>query len=168
MSAQNRVELDAIALEFNSDGRQKAKAVACAKRRGMAFVREQAAIARLQETRLRNLAGAFEKACDSPEGWKRPKPAASKKPARKVEASPKPEQPEAPAPEPITPEQQQTMDAARKALLDSLGNPSQSPEAQAKKSAAEACYERMKRRWDEASVEEPRSRSPANWPRTPG
>jgi hypothetical protein len=92
------------------------------------------------------LAGAFEKACNSPEGWKRPKPATTKKPARKVEPSPKPEQPGAPAPEPITPEQQQAMDAARRALLDSLRNPSESPEATAKKSAAEARYDRMKRR----------------------
>jgi hypothetical protein len=154
LSPQNRLELDAIALEFDSDGRQKAKAEACAKRRGMAFVREQANIVRLQQTRLRNLAGAFEKACDSPEGWKRPKLAASKKPARKVEPSPMPEPPGAPAPEPLTPEQQQAMDATRRALLDSPRNPSPSPEAQAKTSAAEARYERLKRRWAEASLEE--------------
>jgi hypothetical protein len=93
LSAQDQLELDAIALEFDSDGRQKAKAEACAKRRGMAFVREQAAIVQLQKTRLRNLAGAFEKACDSPEGWKRPKPVATKKPARRVNADPKPQEP---------------------------------------------------------------------------
>jgi hypothetical protein len=75
------------------DGRQKVKAEACAKRRGMAFVREQAEIVRLQKARLRNLAGPFEKACDSPEGWKRPKPAAPKKPARRVDAGPKPQEP---------------------------------------------------------------------------
>ena len=46
------------------------------------------------------------------------------------------------------------MDVARRALLDSLRNPSQSPQAQAKTSAAEACYDRLKRRWDEASLEE--------------
>jgi hypothetical protein len=84
----------------------------------------------LQKTRLRNLAGAFEKACDSPEGWKRPKPATDKKPARKAEPSPKPEPPE--APEPITAEQQQTIESARRALLDSVRNLSKSPEAQAK------------------------------------
>jgi hypothetical protein len=120
----------------------------------MPFVREQADIIRLQKTKLRNLAGAFESACDSPEGWKRPKPAATKKPARRVEPDPKSEQPAAPAAEPITSEQQQAMDAARRALLESLRNPSKPPEAQAKTSAAEARYDRMKRRWDEASVEE--------------
>jgi hypothetical protein len=120
----------------------------------MPFVREQAAIVRLQKMRLRNLAGAFEKACDSPEGWKRPKLDAGKKPARQVEPSPKLEQPGAPTSDPVTPEQRRAMEAARKALLESLRNPSESPEAQAKTSAAEARYERLKRRWDEASLEE--------------
>jgi hypothetical protein len=46
------------------------------------------------------------------------------------------------------------MEAARRALLESLRKPSPSPEAQAQTSAAEARYERLKRRWEEASVEE--------------
>jgi hypothetical protein len=39
-------------------------------------------------------------------------------------------------------------------LLDSLRNPSKSPKAQAKKSAAEARYDLMERRWNEASIAE--------------
>jgi hypothetical protein len=54
----------------------------------------------------------------------------------------------------MTPEQQREIEAARRALLDSLRDPSKSSEAQTKKSAAEACCDRMKRRWDEASLEE--------------
>jgi hypothetical protein len=90
LSPGDRAELDRIALEFGSDGRQRAKAEACAKSRGMAFVREQADIVRTKPD-VRNLAGAFEKACDSPDGWKRPK-AAAKKPARPKAAEPKPEE----------------------------------------------------------------------------
>lgn len=91
LSAQDRLELDTIADAFGSDGRQRAKAVACAKRRGMPFVLEQADIVRTKPN-IRNLAGAFEKACDSPEGWKRPKPAATKKPKPSKPDS-KPEEP---------------------------------------------------------------------------
>lgn len=90
LSSEDRLELDAITNDFRSDGCQKAKAVACAKRRGMEFVREQADIVRTKQN-LRNLAGAFEKACDSLEGWKRPK-AAAKKPARAKALEPKPEE----------------------------------------------------------------------------
>jgi hypothetical protein len=81
----DRFELDQLTNDFGSDGRQKAKAEACAKRRGMAFVREQADIVR-SNPKIENLAGAFEKACDSPEGWKRRKTA-----ARRKLADPKPE-----------------------------------------------------------------------------
>jgi hypothetical protein len=90
LTPEDRLELEQIANDFGSDGRQKAKAEACAKRRGMAFVREQADIVRTKPD-VRNLAGAFEKACDSPDGWKRPK-AAAKKPARRKPADPKPEE----------------------------------------------------------------------------
>jgi hypothetical protein len=96
LSPGDRAELDRMALEFGSDGRQRAKAEACAKSRGMAFVREQADIVRTKPD-VRNLAGAFEKACDSPEGWKRPKGAA-KKPARPKAAEPKPEEAPSEAP----------------------------------------------------------------------
>lgn len=88
LSPDDRLELDAIANDFGSDRRQKAKAVAVAKRRGMEFVREQADIVRSKKD-VRNLAGAFEKACDSPEGWKRPK-AAAKKPTRHRTSDSKP------------------------------------------------------------------------------
>jgi hypothetical protein len=90
LSLEDRLELDQVANDFGFDGRQKAKAEACAKRRGMAFIREQADIVRTKPD-VRNLAGAFERACDSPEGWKRPK-AAAKKPARKKAPEPKPEE----------------------------------------------------------------------------
>jgi hypothetical protein len=90
LSPEDRLELDQIANDLGSDGRQKAKAVAIAKRRGTAFVRDQADIVR-NDPKIRNLAAAFEKACDSPEGWKRPK-AAAKKPARRKPADPKPEE----------------------------------------------------------------------------
>jgi hypothetical protein len=94
LTLEDRLDLDRIALEFGSDSRQKAKAEATAKRRGMAFVREQADIVR-NDPKIRNLAGAFERACDSPDGWKRPK-AAPKKPARKKAPEPQPEAPSEP------------------------------------------------------------------------
>lgn len=76
-------------------------------------------------------------------------------PKRKARTRPKPDpRPEELPPAPMTLEQQQAAEAARRALLESLRNPSESPEAQAQTSAAEARYERLKRRWDEASVEE--------------
>jgi hypothetical protein len=89
LTPQDRLDLDQLGVEFGSDGRQQAKAEGCAKRRGMAFVREQASIVR-NDPKIRNLAGAFEKACDSPEGWKRPK-AAPKKPTHRKPVDPKPE-----------------------------------------------------------------------------
>lgn len=91
LATEERLELDGILRDFDSDSRQKGKALACAKRRGMAFVREQADIVRTSK-KLQNLAGAFEKACDSPEGWKRPKSAASQKPAPRKAPEPKPEE----------------------------------------------------------------------------
>jgi hypothetical protein len=97
LTPQDRAELDQIALEFKSDGRQKVKAEACAKRRGMTFVRDQADIVR-NDPKIRKLAAAFEKACDSPEGWQRPK-AATKKPRRKPDVIAQPEQP--PVAEPL-------------------------------------------------------------------
>jgi hypothetical protein len=88
LSAEDRLELDRFALEFGSDGRQKAKTVSTAKRRGMKFVREQADIVRSQEKEIRNPAGAFEKACESEEGWKRRK-TADKKSTRQKAPQPK-------------------------------------------------------------------------------
>jgi hypothetical protein len=92
LSTQDRLELQQIASEFGSDSRQKAKAEACAKRRGMTFVREQAEIVR-SNPKIENAAGAFETACDSPEGWKRRKSAA-KKATRRKPPEPKPEEPQ--------------------------------------------------------------------------
>jgi hypothetical protein len=58
----------------------------------MTFVREQAEIVR-SNPKIENAAGAFETACDSPEGWKRRKSAA-KKATRRKPPEPKPEEPQ--------------------------------------------------------------------------
>jgi len=87
LSPEDDAKLEHICDEFVSDPRQLDKARMCAKRRGMPFVLEQAEIVRLefQEEKIRKPSSAFEAACDSPEGWKRPKPAI--KPERKRKAS---------------------------------------------------------------------------------
>jgi hypothetical protein len=130
---------------FKLNGHQMNEVRACAKHNGSRYVEEKAELTRAEAKK--NPAKFFMDALA--EDWQPPA-----KIDKKRKPSHSPPSPAEPAPEPMTPEQKQACDAARRALLDSLRNPSKSPEAQAKTSAAEARCDRMKRRWDEASLEE--------------
>ena len=70
LTAADRQQLEAIGEEFGLDSRQQGKMVASAKRQGISYVIEQADIVRSKPS-IKNLAGALERALDTPGGWKR-------------------------------------------------------------------------------------------------
>lgn len=157
LSREDHDELSGYAYEFEITERQSNQVVRYAKLKGMGYVRQMVAAARAD---IENLATAHPNHSPNKarslmaalrDNWDPPKPA-TKKPTHRKPPGLKLE-PE-PSPNPLTSEQQRELEAAHRALLDSLRNPSNSPKVQAKTSAAEARYERMQRRWDEASVEE--------------
>jgi hypothetical protein len=113
---------------FGLEGYQIEMIRVYAEREGLGYVEEKAALTRLKAKD--NPAYYFELAIKR--NWPLPVKLAKKR--KSPSHSPPPSLPDSPAPEPIMPEQRQAMGAARRALLDSLRNPS---EAQPQTSAAE-------------------------------